>query len=155
LFDIEFISDIKKEEVDREEESSKDFLIDIGELNILREDGIEVKVNIEIVDTEEERAQGLMYRESLGTYSGMLFVFGEEANNSFWMKNTKISLDLMFLNEEKQIIDIIENAQPCLEGHTCPSLKPQFEYMYCLEVNSGFVEENRIGVGDTMEWGIK
>lgn len=152
MFDIQFISGIKREENVEDEETTEKFLIEEGELTILRTDGMEVRVDVEIVDTEEERAQGLMYRESMGTYSGMLFVFEEEANNSFWMKNTKISLDLIFLNQEKIIIDIIENAQPCIEGHICPSLRPQFEYMYCLEVNSGFVEENRVEVGDSVEW---
>jgi len=156
LFDIEFFSDIKKDEaIKGEDETVNTFSIDTGELKILREDGMEVKVDIEIVDTEEERTQGLMYREDLGAFSGMLFVLKEEANNSFWMKNTKIPLDLIFLNKKKVIIDIIQNAQPCIKGHICPSLRPQFEYMYCLEVNSGFVDRNRIEVGGSVEWKIE
>ncbi len=155
IFDIQFISDMQDEKVVEKDETSEDFLIERGELKILRGDGMEVKVDVDIVDTEEERTQGLMYRESLGAFSGMLFIFDEEADNSFWMKNTKISLDLIFFNQEKVIIDIIENAQPCTEGHICPSLRPQFEYMYCLEVNAGFVEENRIDVGDSIEWVVE
>ena len=156
LFDIEFISDTKKEETSDSELDSEDladtFTIDNGELKIVREGEVEIVVDIEVVNTEEERKQGLMYRDELGTFSGMLFVFEEETNNSFWMKNTKISLDMIFINEGKEIVAIIENAKPCVEDHICPSLRPQVEYMYCLEVNGGFVEENRVEVGDTVTW---
>ena len=157
IFDIEFISNSEEQsqENSEEEEGSKDFLIEEGELTIVREDESAVVVNIEIADTEEEREQGLMYREELGEYNGMLFIFEEEGNNSFWMKNTKISLDLIFINSRKEIIETIENAQPCEEGHVCPKLTPQVEYMYCLEVNSDFVEENRVEEGNVVSWDVE
>lgn len=153
LFDIQFISDNQQEEVvEDEQETEETFSIQDGKLTISREGEVSLNVDVEIVDTEEERAQGLMYREELGTYSGMLFVFEEEGNNAFWMKNTKIPLDIVFIDSKKSIVDIIENAQPCLEGHICPALRPQIDYIYVLEVNGGFVEENRVEEGDTVEW---
>lgn len=157
IFDIEFVSDTNKQEeskeiAEEEKEQDTSFKIDTGVLNIVRTDGIVVSVEIEVADTEEERIQGLMYREVLGSYSGMLFIFDIQANNSFWMKNTRIPLDLIFIDSDKKIVDIIENAQPCVEGHICPALRPQFEYMYCLEVNGGFTEENQIDSGDTVGW---
>ncbi len=159
IFDIEFISDSSQtndtkdtEETAEEEEYVDTFSIDTGSLNIVRSDGLVVNVDIEVADTQKERAQGLMYKEELGAYNGMLFIFDTQANNSFWMKNTRIPLDLIFFNKEKEIVDTIEDAQPCVNGHICPALRPQFEYMYCLEVNSGFVEENKINIGDTASW---
>mgnify|MGYP000855245630 FL=1 len=156
LFDIQFLSNSNTEQEESsqstEEETESTFKLDTGTLNIVRSDNAVVSVEIEVADTEEERAQGLMYRDELGEYSGMLFIFDTETNNSFWMKNTKIPLDLIFIDSDKQIVDVIKDAQPCVEGHICPALRPQFEYMYCLEVNSGFAEENRITVGDTAGW---
>ncbi len=157
IFDIELVPDEEKQEESEEitekgDEQDIEFKIDTGVLNIVRTDGIIVSVEIEIADTEEERVQGLMYREKLGSYNGMLFIFDIQANNSFWMKNTRIPLDLVFIDGDKKIVDIVENAQPCVEGHICPALRPQFEYMYCLEVNGGFAEENQIRIGDTVGW---
>lgn len=153
IFDIEFISDSEK---NTEEENSdieeEEFFIQEGELTIIREDESAVVVNIEIADTEEEREKGLMDINDLGDYNGMLFVFEEEGRNSFWMKNTEIALDLIFINSSKEVVEIIQNAQPCAEGHICPKLTPNIEYMYCLEVNSGFVAENRVDVGNIISW---
>lgn len=159
LFDISFVSNTQEEQSsdasDSKEEEKESFNLEKGTLTITRGEPVPVVVNVEIADTEEERAQGLMYRESLENYSGMLFVFEEEANNAFWMKNTSISLDLIFVDSGKKIVDVIENAQPCTEGHICPTLRPQVKYMYCLEVNGGFVEENRIGEGNSVDWTIE
>ena len=155
IFDIEFISNIKETGKEEVTNTTEEFFIDEGKLTIVREDESAVVVNIEIADTEDERKQGLMYREELGDYSGMFFVFENEGNNSFWMKNTEISLDLIFINSKKKIVGTIKNAEPCEEGHICPKLAPQIEYMYCLEVNAGFVEENNIEMGNTVSWDIE
>ena len=73
--------------------------------------GEKVNIRVELADTPEERARGLMFRHYLPEGEGMLFIFPEETRSSFWMKDTPISLDLVFIKEER-IVDIIENAVP-------------------------------------------
>ena len=75
---------------------------------------------VEIADTSLERAQGLMFRAELKEYQGMLFIFPISEKHSFWMKNTLIPLDIIWIDENKKIVYIYENAQPCRE--TCDSL---------------------------------
>ena len=108
-----------------------------------------VKVNVEMADTNEERARGLMLRESLGEDDGMLFIFDEANERTFWMKNTLIPLDIIFISEDFKIINI-EQAAPC-EKDPCALYKSNGEAMYVLEVNEGFSEKNNINVGNLVE----
>ena len=89
-----------------------------------------------------------MYRTELAADSGMLFVFSEEKQRVFWMKNTKISLDILFADSAGTIVDIKENFESCVVSD-CEKYysKPAF---YALEVNAGFVEEQGIVVGDSI-----
>jgi len=107
-------------------------------------------VYVEIADDVEERARGLMFRNSLEWNNGMLFIFEEERNLTFWMKNTYIPLDMIFINKDLRVVYIKENAQPCLEENCIiyPSNQPA---KYVLEVNAGFVEKNKIKIGDRLE----
>ncbi|MBU0535351.1 MAG: DUF192 domain-containing protein [Nanoarchaeota archaeon] len=111
----------------------------------------EVIINAETADTDEERKTGLMNRTYLPEDSGMLFVFGESGKYGFWMKNTLISLDMIFLKDDESsnytIVDIIENAQPCV-SEPCEVYKPVQEADIVLEVNAGFAAEKNIKTGD-------
>ena len=78
----------------------------------LRWDGGSARFNVEIADDDQERGRGLMFRETLGRYSGMLFVYGATATVSFWMKNTLIPLDMVFLDQHGVVQHIHENAVP-------------------------------------------
>ncbi|MBD3252760.1 hypothetical protein GF386_03455 [Candidatus Pacearchaeota archaeon] len=102
-------------------------------------------INAEIAETKEQHTKGLMFRKSLKGNSGMLFVFNSEKPRNFWMKNTLIPLDMIFLNSEKQIIQIIKNTEPCKQ-ELCKtySSKPA---KYVIEVNAGFTEFNNITTG--------
>ncbi len=102
---------------------------------------------VEIANSQQERARGLMYRESLDKNSGMLFIFSEEATNSFWMKNTLIPLDIIWINKDKEVVHIKKNALPCKEDD-CLSIRPNKEALYVLEVNSGVCERIGLEVGD-------
>lgn len=104
---------------------------------------------IEIADDPFEQSKGLMYRSSLDWNNGMLFAFENEEIRSFWMKNTLIPLDMIFIDKGLKIIDIIENAQPC-KTNNCPSYVSNQPAKYVLEVNAGYVKENKISVGDTI-----
>ena len=107
-----------------------------------------IKVNVEIADSPEERAAGLMFRESLGENSGMLFIFDDEKTRSFWMKNTLIPLDMVFISEDLEIIDI-KYAVPCRED-PCISYVSKEPAEYVLEVNENFTIRNDIAIGNTI-----
>jgi uncharacterized membrane protein (UPF0127 family) len=104
------------------------------------------KIEVEVAKTEEERALGLMYRKSLNWNSGMLFLFEQETNTPFWMKNTYIPLSIAFIDKNNVIIDILEmtpNQEAILYA-------PSRSYLKALEMNRGWFLENGIKVGDTI-----
>lgn len=102
---------------------------------------------IEVADTQAEREQGLMYRESLAANQGMLFVWEQEAPRNFWMKNTLIPLDMIWLDANKTIVDI-QAAEPC-QVQNCPIYSGKVPAQYVLELNQGVL---RAGVGQTVEF---
>ena len=106
----------------------------------------EIKINVEIADSFEERTKGLMFREFLNENSGMLFVFDDEDYRSFWMKNTLITLDIIFISENFEIVDI-KYAVPCKED-PCVSYKSSKPAKYVLEVNGNFTIRNNIKIDD-------
>jgi uncharacterized protein len=104
--------------------------------------------DVEIVDTPESRQIGLMNRENLGDDEGMLFIFDSEGVYPFWMKNTLIPLDIIWINSEKEIVFIHENAEPL----SLASINPGKNALYVLEINGGFARELGIGVGMKVEF---
>ena len=105
------------------------------------------KFMVEIADTPEKQVTGLMYRDHIPENFGMLFVFAEEARRHFWMKNTLIHLDLIFLNRDKQVVHICANAPPC-RGEPCDLLDSQKPAMYVLELRGNRCREVNLRVGD-------
>ncbi|MBI2105767.1 DUF192 domain-containing protein [Candidatus Woesearchaeota archaeon] len=106
--------------------------------------------NVEIADNQIERAQGLMFRNYLEEDSGMLFIFQEENFYGFWMKNTLIPLDIIWINENKEIVFIKRDAQLCNEEE-CSSIIPDKKARYVLEINSNLTEKYNIKIGDKIE----
>jgi len=104
-------------------------------------------VQVEVADTPELRAKGLMFRDHLPEGTGMLFVFPAETRGAFWMKNTPISLDLIFA-KAGAVVAIIENAIPYDETH----LLPNSSYTMTLEVPGGYSARNGLAAGDRFEW---
>ncbi len=102
---------------------------------------------IELVDTPESRAQGLMFRESLAPDAGMLFDFFAERPVSFWMQNTLIPLDMLFIDDAGEIRTIHANARP-LDPTGIPSRVP---VRFVLEIPGGRSQELGIEPGDTVE----
>ena len=100
-------------------------------------------IDIEIVDTEAEITTGLMYRRSMPVNAGMLFVFDRPEPRSFWMKNTHIPLDIIFIDDFQRIVTIQANTRPMSEA-SVPSSKPA---QYVLEVNAGFCQQQGITEG--------
>ncbi|PIR25571.1 MAG: hypothetical protein COV43_04285 [Deltaproteobacteria bacterium CG11_big_fil_rev_8_21_14_0_20_42_23] len=107
-----------------------------------------ISVTVEVAKTPEQRAQGLMNREALPQQNGMWFVFDQEVEDSFWMKDTFIPLDIIFVGKDLKVVSIIENTVP-ESTELLHSAKP---YKYVLEVNAGFVKQHKIEVGDEMEY---
>jgi hypothetical protein len=108
----------------------------------------DIVITAEIADTAEERAQGLMFRESLPPDRGMLFIFEQPQQVSFWMKDTFISLDIIFIDEDFQIVNIARETEPLQTNQLYPS---DGEVLYVLEVNAGFSDEYNYSVGDELE----
>jgi len=100
---------------------------------------------IELASNDLERSKGLMFRETLD--GGMLFIYENEGRRDFWMKNTLISLDMIWISKDKKIIYIEENVQPC-KTSDCESYGPSEKAMYILELNGGEVNKKNIKVGD-------
>ncbi len=105
-------------------------------------------VLVEIANNDQERSVGLMYREHLDENKGMLFTYPDENIRSFWMKNTLIPLDMIFINKNFEIVDI-HQAEPCPKEGECPSYGAKAQYI--LEVNKGFSQKNNISVGNKIK----
>jgi uncharacterized protein len=107
-------------------------------------------IDVEIARTSEEQSRGLMYREQLNESSGMLFIFNDPTIRYFWMKNTLIPLDIIFIDENKSIINI-EDAIPC-KNDPCSTYSSKRGAKYVLEVNQGYCLMNGIKEGDKIRF---
>jgi uncharacterized membrane protein (UPF0127 family) len=119
-------------------------------LKVTFSEGASVKgpVYLKIASTGEEREKGLMYVKTLDPDRGMLFVFAEESQKTFWMKNTYISLDMLFISKDQKIAGIIKNA-PVL--NTDPQ-SVQAKSMYVIELPAGTAERLAIKQGDQVNF---
>lgn len=106
------------------------------------------KVDVEIADSDAARHLGLMFREGMNEDQGMLFIFPKEEVQSFYMKNTVLPLDIIFVNAAKKIVKIHSNTEPFSEK-SLPSLKPA---LYVVEVNAGFTIKYGIKEGSQIDW---
>jgi uncharacterized protein len=121
-----------------------------GRLVILAADGkkkIE-QFNIEIADNESQRQQGLMYRRKMDPKQAMLFTFDRTAEQAFWMRNTYIPLDILYIDEQLQVVSIQKNCKT-LNDTPLPSGKPA---MYVLEINGGLSDQLGITPGAKIAW---
>jgi uncharacterized protein len=105
-------------------------------------------VAVEVADTFAQRQHGLMFRNHLDESAGMIFVFPDSAPRNFWMHNTKIPLDMIFVNSSFRVIGIVANAQP--ETDTLRGVDGASQYV--LEVNGGFCAKNGIRAGDRFDF---
>lgn len=118
-----------------------------GEVLLVSESGDTLaELDIEISDNDYERETGLMYRKELAEDQGMLFIFEQEEPRGFYMKNTNIPLDLIFLNKNKVIVNIAENAQP----HSMETILSEVPAMYVLEINAGLARKWNLQKGNRL-----
>lgn len=106
----------------------------------------EIRLTVQVADTQEKRERGLMFVEKLPENEGILFVFSEKTYGGFWMKNTLIPLSIAFLDLDGKIIKILD-MKPCKEEE-CPTYDPKLSYHYVIEMNLGWFERNQIKEGD-------
>jgi uncharacterized membrane protein (UPF0127 family) len=107
----------------------------------------ETPFTVEIAETDAQKAHGLMGRESLPENAGMWFVFDEPVQEQFWMKDTLIPLDMIFVGDDMKIVSIVKNAKP-LSEELISSTAP---YKFVLEVNGGLADKYGFKVGDAVE----
>lgn len=112
-------------------------------------------IHAELADTPQKRAEGLMYREHLGADRGMLFTFLQAQAWTFWMKNTKIPLDIIWMNEKKQIIHMEQNVPICTRtDDSCPQYRPNDEALYVLELAGGRAESLKLQRGSKLQFKV-
>ncbi len=104
------------------------------------------KLDVELADTTAKRTEGLMNRASLGANSGMLFVFPRSGVYSFWMKNTNLSLDIIWIDEGLRVVHVEEYVPRCLEL-VCPKYTPASDALYVLETNAGWARRSNVVIG--------
>lgn len=107
-------------------------------------------IEVEIASTPEERTRGLMFRDHLDAEAGMIFVFDESSVHSFWMKNTLVPLDVIWLDSELRIVDI-QTAVPCAQD-PCAVYTPQGDSQYVLEINAGKAAEWGLEIGQSVSF---
>ena len=108
------------------------------------------KFMVELAETQEKQALGLMFRDSLPPDHGMLFIFPGESRRSFWMKNTRIPLDILYFNSNLELVSIAEDTRPCRTSN-CPGYPSEGPAKYVLELNSGKAAELAVKAGDMLE----
>ena len=108
------------------------------------------RFTVELAETREKQALGLMFRDSMPDDHGMLFVFPGEGKRSFWMKNTRIPLDIFYFDQNLALVSVAEHATPCRTPQ-CPSYPSKGPAKYVLELNAGKASELNVKAGDLLE----
>ena len=113
-----------------------------------------VRVNAETMRTDVELMRGLMFRESLAPSRGMLFIHPKEDNFHYWMYQTKIPLDLIWMDHDRRIVEMSLDTPPCKSSSAkdCPNYGGNFKSKYVLEVNGGIARKNGLKTGDTLDF---
>ncbi|MCD6109620.1 DUF192 domain-containing protein [bacterium] len=106
---------------------------------------------VEVADTKEERMKGLMNRENLDENRGMIFIYDKEVKPAFWMKNTLIPLDMVFMDKDFKVVDYFVDVQPC-KVDLCTHYIPSNNAQYIVELNAGQIEKIGLTRGDIAEY---
>ena len=113
-----------------------------------------VKINAETMRNEAELMRGLMFRESLAPNRGMLFIHPAENTFRYWMYQTKIPLDLIWMDHDRRIVEMSLDTPPCTSGSAkeCANYGGKFKSKYVLEVKAGVARKNGLKTGDTLDF---
>jgi len=108
-------------------------------------------VQVEIAADDSVRAQGLMFRDQLAPDRGMIFLFPQSGDYPFWMKNTLIPLDMIWIDDQKRIVNVAANVPPC-KADPCPSVPAGGTAKYVLEVAGGVAARHGLAKGQTLRF---
>jgi uncharacterized membrane protein (UPF0127 family) len=108
---------------------------------------------VEIADDDAERARGLMFRDDMAADHGMLFIHDAEAPQAYWMKNTKIPLDILYFDHQRKLVSAQQRVPPCSAGDQCPPYPSEGAALYVLELNAGTAEAIGVKNGDELTFG--
>jgi uncharacterized membrane protein (UPF0127 family) len=112
------------------------------------------RINAETMRTDIELLKGLMFRDSLPPKRGMLFIHPEESTFHYWMYQTKIPLDIIWMDHDRRIVEMSLDTPPCksTSAKACPNYGGNYPSKYVLEVNAGVAKDNGLKAGDTLEF---
>ncbi len=105
--------------------------------------------------SNEQRTKGLSVKDDLAENEAMLFVFDNEAPHTFWMKDMKFPIDIIWIDSNKTVVHIEHNLQPCSSDVLCATYKPNDDSLYVLETIGGFAKKHNVVEGTTVEFELK
>lgn len=108
---------------------------------------------VEIADDDAERARGLMFRDELADERGMLFIHEREEPLAYWMKNTRIPLDILYFDDARRLVSQQRDVPPCSLGDRCPNYPSRVPARYVLELNAGEAAKMQLQNGATLRLG--
>lgn len=111
------------------------------------------RFSVEIADDNAERERGLMFRDDMAVDHGMLFIHDAEAPQAYWMKNTKIPLDILYFDHQRKLVSAQQRVPPCSLGDRCPPYPSEAPALYVLELNAGTAEAIGAKNGDELKFG--
>ena len=113
-------------------------------------------ISVEIADTPAKRSQGLMFRNNMPHDHGMLFIFDESDHWTFWMKNTKMPLDILWIDASKQVVHVEPNVSICTRtDEGCPRYHTLSEALYVLELKAGMAQHFGISAGSQLKINLR
>ncbi len=104
------------------------------------------RFQVEVADDDAERARGLMFRDALADDHGMLFIHDRQEPQAYWMKNTRIPLDILYFDRDRRLVSQQRDVPPCSAGDRCPPYPSRAPAQYVLELNAG--QAARLGLQD-------
>ena len=108
---------------------------------------------VELADDDAERARGLMFRDAMADDHGMLFIHDAQEPQAYWMKNTRIALDILYFDTDRRLVAQQRDVPPCSLGDACPSYPSNAPARYVLELNAGQAEKLKLQDGATLTFG--
>lgn len=111
------------------------------------------RYTVEVADDDAERGRGLMFRDEMAADRGMLFVHEREAPQSYWMKNTRIALDILYFDTAKRLVSQQRDVPPCSLGDRCPPYPSNAPARYVLELNAGEAARLKLADGAALKFG--
>lgn len=111
------------------------------------------RYTVEVADNHEKRNRGLMHRDRLDPGTGMLFLHDREQPLAYWMKNTRIPLDIFYFDSQRRLVSVSRNVPPCSLGDRCPPYPSAGPALYVLELNAGEARTLDVKRGDEITFG--